>query len=99
LKLLRHIDNSFYRLTARQAKTLCGGNLPAWNCEREILPPLPVDYFIADWNRQFQKWFPRGMQYRSGWGMFVLRTPCGYHDGKIVKEGWVWAIRIHESII
>jgi len=104
----RHIDNSFYRLTAAQAKELAvDGELPAWGYEKRA---LPVDELNARFVRMH-----RARGYHDGRGEFVpgpwtaydkpihqqaqcwiKRTCIRWHDGKDVPHGWVWAIHVWE---
>lgn len=92
---LKHIDNSFYLLTARQAKDLSIENrLPKPGHEiRADLTKLAKCEFLSrrlmaeGWRRQACQ----GRDVRDGW---IKRTPLTYFEGKPVKSGVVWAVHV-----
>lgn len=99
---LPHIDNNFYRLTARQARHLCvGGVLPAPGNERRANLELLASFEFGKIERYETASNPEGTRFRkfgnpveslaAGW---VLRTPLSWFDGEAVESGWVWAVHI-----
>jgi len=94
---VRHIDNSFFKLTAAQARQL--------SIENRL--PKPGHEIKAD----PQKLCGLTLEYRQPWDAgsvrdcasqpdanctgWILRTALSWWDGKPVDGGFVWAIRIH----
>jgi hypothetical protein len=93
---VKYIDNSFFRLTAAQAKELSIENrLPRHGYEMranpeklasvELLYARPIDGKYVPSERT------KASNAKSGW---IQRTPLSWHDGAAVKDGWTWALRL-----
>jgi hypothetical protein len=88
---LRHIDNNFYYLTPRQAKSLCVENvLPKHGYERKanFEKLKDVELVYRTYSVALSK-----QHYKQAW---ISRTPLSYWDGKKVEQGFVWAIHLHQ---
>ena len=102
---LLHIDNSFYRLTARQAKELCGGALlPAPGYSRAISLDRLAGCVFGERHSYALAAKPDHCKFiafdpqpnvRSA---SVTRTPISWHNGAVVKNGWVWALSAYCEI-
>ena len=95
---VQHIDNSFFYLTASQAKDLCiDGKLPSEGCQKKADPEkvkkLKLVYKHQGLIRNCLKQ-PTGNE--KAW---IQKTPLTLWEGKSVKNNWVWSIFIYFSLI
>lgn len=87
---LRHIDNSFYRLTAQQAKTLSVEHRlprPGYQMRADLIGVelLTRCRLTGEWKRFV------GPTPRRGW---IQKTPLSWHDGETVPRGWTWSVMV-----
>lgn len=92
---LKHIDNSFYRLTAKQAKTLCDGKLPRPGYEKAANPALLPQVTLLCRGNSFGQWLDFGHKASNAKSAYVTRTALSYHDGRQIKSGMVWALHLY----
>lgn len=95
---IKAIDSGFYRLTAAQAKLLSAdGSLPRDGWEKCARPVSDLNKMIVrtyfNWRTTFPAWKECGPigERAQCW---IKKTKLGWHDGKAVEKGWVWAIHI-----
>lgn len=87
---LKHIDNSFYALTGQQARKLAVGNrMPSFGSERRA--NLAALEGIQIESRRGVTTLKQSML-DCAW---IQRTRLSWFDGRPVKNGWKWALRVH----
>jgi hypothetical protein len=102
---LLHIDNSYFRLTVRQAKELCGGALlPTPGYLRAISLDRLAGYVFGDRHAYALPGKPDHCKFiafdpqPNVKSANVARTNVSWHNGAVVKNGWVWALSISPAI-
>lgn len=94
---IKHIDSSFYRLTAAQAKALSiEGRLPRIGHEIRADPEKLKNVHLL--HRQRGQWVNStpGMAAKAH-AAWIKRTPVSWHDGATVPNGWTWAVHLYFS--
>lgn len=103
---LLYIDNGFYRITAQQAKKLCGGAiLPAPGYSRGISRDRIDGFQFGERHAyalpgkpdhcKFIAFRPQPMFASAS----VSRTCLSWHNGAPVKHGWTWAVQLHTRML
>lgn len=94
---LRHIDNGFYRCSARQAKALCGTyGLPRPGYAMTLDPrTLGNVVLLRRSAREGAPWLPIDDKATDYGGAEIVYTACSWHDGAEVPGGGTWALKVH----
>jgi hypothetical protein len=94
---LKFISHGHYQLTDATAKRLCGDlGLPRQGYERAI-DPATLSGFRLQYAVAQGEWRTGAGNPANAMTAYVLRTVLPNFDGKRVKRGWVWAVRLYFS--
>jgi hypothetical protein len=94
---IKHIDNSFYRLTPHQARKLSiESRLPKPGHEIRANPAMMAQVtLLTRAHHEGADWVERkdlDASKAEGW---IKPTRISWHDGAPVKDGWTWALHVY----